>query len=49
MPCLFVRDFTDKRNPKISTDVTPGCEWVMAGEGVATRKYDGTACLVTRR
>jgi hypothetical protein len=26
--------------------VTPGCEWVLAGEGVATRKWDGTAVLV---
>ena len=25
---------------------TPGCEWVLEGEGIATRKYDGTACLV---
>lgn len=25
--------------------VTPGCEWVIAGEGVATRKWDGTAVL----
>jgi hypothetical protein len=26
--------------------VTPGCEWVIAGEGVATRKFDGTCCLI---
>jgi len=26
--------------------VTKGCEWVLKGEGMATRKYDGTACLV---
>jgi len=25
---------------------TPGCEWVLAGEGIATRKYDGTSCLI---
>lgn len=25
--------------------VTPGCEWVINGEGVATRKWDGTAVL----
>ena len=46
IPCLFERDFTDKRNPILLPTVTPGCEWVMAGEGVATRKYDGTACAV---
>lgn len=26
--------------------VTPGCEWVIAGEGIATRKWDGTAVLI---
>jgi len=26
--------------------VTPGCEWVLLGEGVPTRKWDGTACLI---
>jgi len=46
MPCLFERDFSDKRNPRLLEVVTPGCEWVLAGEGVATRKHDGTACAV---
>lgn len=46
MPCLFVRIFHDKRSFKITEDVTPGCEWVLAGEGVATIKWDGTACMV---
>lgn len=27
-------------------EVVPGAEWVLAGEGVATRKYDGTCCMV---
>lgn len=27
-------------------EVTPGADWVIAGEGVATRKWDGTSCLV---
>lgn len=27
-------------------EVTLGCEWVLAGEGKATRKWDGTAVLV---
>lgn len=26
--------------------VRPGCEWVLDGEGVATEKFDGTACAV---
>lgn len=46
MPCLFVRVFHDRRSFTITPEVTPGCEWVLAGEGVATRKWDGTACAV---
>ena len=45
IPSLFVRDF--KNNPRLVTrEVTPGCEWVIDGEGKPTRKWDGTACLV---
>lgn len=40
IPTLFVRDPEDRRH--LLHKVTPGCEWVMAGEGQATRKYDGT-------
>ena len=29
----------------IRDKVTEGCEWVSAGEGVATQKHDGTSCL----
>lgn len=40
IPTVFARDFDD--NPRyVTRNVTPGCEWVAAGEGVATRKYDG--------
>jgi hypothetical protein len=46
MPCLFQRDFTDKRRPVLLEGVTPGCEWVLNGEGVATIKRDGTACCI---
>lgn len=39
-----------KRNPENMKEVIPeqhqDCGWVFAGEGVATRKYDGTCCLV---
>jgi hypothetical protein len=44
IPTLFIRDSADPR--RVTREVTPGCEWVLAGEGVATRKWDGTACLV---
>ncbi len=40
---LYMRD---ERGRIIPGQITPGCEWVVAGEGVPTRKYDGTCCLV---
>lgn len=46
MPCLFVREFQGRRIARITEDVTPGCEWVLAGEGEASIKRDGTACAV---
>lgn len=46
MPCLFVRLFDARHVATITQQVTPGCEWVLAGEGVPSRKWDGTACLV---
>jgi hypothetical protein len=27
-------------------EITPGCEWVINGEGVPTRKWDGTAVMI---
>lgn len=43
IPTLFVRDPDDRKH--VLPEVTPGCEWVTAGEGVATRKYDGTCVM----
>ncbi len=40
IPTLFERDPEDRAH--VLPNVTPGCEWVIEGEGVATRKYDGT-------
>lgn len=37
---LFVRDPEDRRY--VLPEIEEGCEWVANGEGVATRKYDGT-------
>lgn len=45
IPTLFVRDWQGDRS-RVLNEVTPGCEWVLAGEGVATRKRDGTAVLI---
>ena len=45
IPTIFVRDMS--KQPALVTPVwVEGCEWVRDGEGVATRKYDGTSCLV---
>jgi len=46
VPCLFQRDFHGFNNATLRDEVTPGCEWVLAGDGVATEKFDGTACLL---
>lgn len=39
-----------KRNPENIREILPvphkDCAWVFAGEGAATRKYDGTCCLI---
>lgn len=44
IPSVFVRNYDGDR--LVRDEVVPGCEWVIAGEGIATRKWDGTACLV---
>jgi hypothetical protein len=41
---LFQRDRDGGR--LVRNEVTPGAEWVLEGEGVATKKWDGTACLI---
>jgi len=39
---LFQRNYEGDR--LVRDEVVPGAEWVLAGEGVATRKWDGTCC-----
>jgi len=41
---LFQRNYDGDH--LVRDEVVPGAEWVLAGEGIATRKWDGTACLV---
>lgn len=41
---LFQRNYDGDR--LVRDEVVPGAEWVLAGEGVATRKFDGTCCMV---
>lgn len=45
IPTLFERDPADMS--RVTARVTPGCEWVFQGEGVPTRKWDGTNVRVT--
>jgi hypothetical protein len=47
VPTVFVRDPDDRRH--VLPEVTPGCEWVLAGEGTPTRKYDGTCVMLDAR
>ncbi len=42
IPTLFIRN--PKNMSRVTRDVHPDCEWVMAGDGIATVKIDGTAC-----
>jgi hypothetical protein len=44
IPTLFVRDPENRKY--VLPEVTPGCEWVLAGEGRATRKWDGTCTML---
>lgn len=39
IPALFARD----SEGNLTTEYNPAATWVLAGEGVATRKWDGTA------
>jgi hypothetical protein len=43
IPTLFRRSNEDRRY--VLNEVNPGCEWVLAGEGTACRKYDGTCVM----
>jgi Family of unknown function (DUF5565) len=44
IPTVFRRDPFDMK--RVLPEVNPGCEWVLDGEGVATRKYDGTCVML---
>jgi hypothetical protein len=44
IPTLFKRDFT--KHGEIYDEYSDGTKWVRNGEGLATRKYDGTSVLI---
>ena len=41
---LFQRNYETDR--LVRDEIVHGAEWVTNGEGIATRKYDGTCCLI---
>ena len=44
IPTVFLLDREGKRLAR--NEVHPDAQWVIAGEGVATRKWDGTCCMI---
>lgn len=44
IPTVFNRDPDDRK--RILPEANPACQWVLDGEGTATRKYDGTCVLL---
>lgn len=48
IPTLFKRIFEDNKLKGITPEITDGCEWVLNGEGLATRKWDGTCVLINK-
>jgi hypothetical protein len=45
IPSIFIRDWNGDKS-RVTAECNSECLWVFKGEGVATRKYDGTAVLV---
>ena len=41
---LYQRNYDGDRF--VREEVVPGAEWVLAGEGIATAKLDGTCCMI---
>lgn len=45
IPTIFERDWEGDRS-RVLDKPHPDCGWVFAGDGIATRKFDGTCCLI---
>lgn len=43
IPTVFRRDPAHQK--RVLPKVTPGCEWVLAGEGVPTQQYNGVCVM----
>lgn len=46
IPTIYQRDPDDMS--RVTSEWHPDCGWVARGEGIATRKYDGTCVLIRR-
>ena len=46
IPTLFERVYENHKVVGILPKVTEGMEWVLAGEGIATVKWDGSCCAI---
>ena len=46
IPTLFERVYENHKIVDILPNVTEGMEWVLAGEGLATLKWDGACCAI---
>lgn len=46
IPTLFKREFKDHKVVNVLQEVTEGFEWVLAGGGVPTIKFDGSCCAI---
>ncbi len=44
IPTIFVRN--PQNRGLVTDEVNPEASWVFRGEGVATRKWDGTCCMI---
>ena len=49
IPTLFERQYENHKVVGITDNVTPGLEWVLEGEGVATVKIDGSCTAISVR
>jgi len=47
IPSIFFRDWEGDRS-KVTDVHNPECQWVFDGEGVPTRKWDGTCCMTRK-
>lgn len=46
IPTIYLRDPEDRAH--VTDEINPECQWVFDGEGVATRKFDGTCVKKSR-